>query len=261
MLSPVHMRLPDLGWNRRIGRWALALLLLPPLLLREGVELLYRYGLSRVDGRPQAPEPHLGFASRVLWAVEEPGPLRLEPRWSWTLVADFAHAAQHPRRPAPASGSRLSGQVAGRWLFSRPGGKTTRTLTRHTQELALSIWISRHWSAEELLTVFAQRAPFGPGITGLEAAARTYFDKEPGQLALHEAALLAGLPRSPTRYDPFCHPERARQRREAVLSRLLTLGWISEPLLEDARKQPLLPPDIVARHGRERCQARNAPEP
>ncbi|WP_157758172.1 transglycosylase domain-containing protein [Cystobacter fuscus] len=114
-----------------------------------------------------------------------------------------------------------------------------RPLHRTFQALALTVWISRHWSAEELLTAYAQRAPFGRGLIGLEAAARSYFGVEPERLALHEAALLAGLPQSPSRYSPLVHPEAALRRRDFVLSRLQSAGLISEAQREDARKQPL----------------------
>ncbi|PTL83178.1 transglycosylase domain-containing protein [Vitiosangium sp. GDMCC 1.1324] len=232
---------------RRLWRWALAVLLLVPLLLLGSVEALYRYGLSRVGELPRAPRPRTDFATRVLWTSMEEGPLLLEPRWPWTLIANFAHLYCHPRDRQQPAGSHLSSFVALRWLASRPEQERTPMLNWHFHGLALSIWISRHWTAEELMSAGAEGARFGRNLIGLDAAARRYFDKEPVQLALHEAAFLAALAQSPARSNPVCRPETALRRRDFVLSHLRALGWISDAQLEDARKQPLLPPEIMTK--------------
>lgn len=237
------MRPPGHGW-RRVARWVLVSLLLALGVLLGGVEALYRYGLSRVGELPRPPAAlQTNLATRALWADAEERPLQLEPRWPWTLLTDFVRllweTSRHERHARPA-GSQMAWYVARQWMRApRPGQEQPRMREWHLRGLALSVWLSRHWSAEELLTAYAEGAAFGRNLTGLDAAARRYFDKAPGQLALHEAALLAGLPQSPKRYDPFCHPERALQRRDVVLSRLQRLGWISDAELEEARKQPL----------------------
>ncbi|MFE8595564.1 transglycosylase domain-containing protein [Archangium violaceum] len=229
----------------------LVLLLLVPLVLLGSVECLYRYTLSRVGELPRVPVARTDLATRALWAATEEGPLQLEPRWPWTLVAEFAQVSWHPRHERTA-GSLTSWYVARQWMTSRPGHESTSMRNWHLRGLALCMWISRHWTVEELLTAYAEGSGFGRNIIGLDAAARRYFGKAPGQLALHEAALLAGLPQSPARYDPFCQPERALQRRNVVLSRLQGLGWISEAQGEEARKQPL-PPAIIAEEGAGAC--------
>src|SRR5439155_350342 len=71
------------------------------------------------------------------------------------------------------------------------------------------------------------------------AAARAYFRKEVHQLALTEAALIAGMARAPNSYSPAANPERARQRRDAVLGRMRELGWISAADFEAGRRQPI----------------------
>lgn len=231
------------GRRVRLLRWGLTALLLPPLLLLGSVEAVYRYELSHVGELPRAPRPRTGFALQVLWEVEERGPLQLEPLWPWRFVNNLLEVAWHPGRGQRSAGQHLAWMVAGRWLASRPQGEPASHWSLH--RLVLSIWISRHWTAEELLTAYAESASFGKGIIGLDAAARRYFDKEPEQLALHEVVLLAGLPQSPSRYDPICRPETALKRREYVLSRLHHLRGLSEPQLEEARKQPLLPAALV----------------
>ena len=219
------------GGRRRAVRWVLALLLLPPVLLLGSVEALYRHALARVGAEPRAPVPRTDFVFQVLWAAEENGPPRLEPRWPWTLVTRFTR---------PPAGTRMAEAVARQWLASRPEQPPPGGLRQGLQRLAVAIWLSRHWSVEELLTAYGEGAWFGGDLHGLDAAARGYFGKAPGQLALHEAALLAGLPQSPKRHDPVLHPEAARRRRNLVLSRLLALRWIAETQFLDARNQPLL---------------------
>lgn len=243
------MRPPSHSWRRRVGRGALAILLTAALLPLGALEAFYRYGLSQVGETPPTPMPRTDFATRALWAVEENGPPRLEPRWPWTLLADLVGLFPLRKGQRPRAGSWMSSHVAGRWLASRAGGEHEPHLRRSLRTVALSIWISRHWSAEELLASYADGVSFGPGLTGLDAAARAYFGKEAGQLALHEAALLAGVVRSPTRYHPLCRPENALRVRDFSLSRLHALGWISEAQREDAQRQPLLPLEVAARRG------------
>ncbi len=219
---------------RRLARWTLALLLLPPLLLLGSLEALYRYGLSRVGELPRAPQPRTDFASRVLWASVAPWPPQLQPLWPWSLVG-------------PRPGAGVSWLVARPWLASRPPQERTPMLNWHFHGLALSVWVSRHWTAEEVMASYAENASFGGGLIGIDAAARWYFGEEPARLALHEAALLAALAQAPARNDPLCRPEAALERRDVVLSRLQALGWISEAQREEARRQPLLHPEVMER--------------
>ncbi|EPX64448.1 Multimodular transpeptidase-transglycosylase [Cystobacter fuscus DSM 2262] len=208
------------------------------MLLLGSVEAVYRYGLARVGELPRPPPPRTGLAYQVLWLAEEGGPPRLEPLWPWRLVSHVP-GVQWVRRAQRSAGEFLASMTAGRWLASRPRSERERPLHRTFQTLVLTVWISRHWSAEELLTAYAESARFGQGLIGLDAAARRYFGQEPERLALHEVALLAGLPQSPSRYDPLRRPEAALRRRDFVLSRLLSAGLISEAQREEARMQPL----------------------
>ncbi|WP_434385217.1 transglycosylase domain-containing protein [Melittangium boletus] len=141
-------------------------------------------------------------------------------------------------RPA---GAWMSGQVARRWVAALPDYAHRGALASSLHSLALSLWISRHWSAEELLATHGEGASFGRGVVGVDAAAHHYFGKVAGRLAPHEAALLAGMLQSPARFDPWQHPEAARRRRDRVLLQLLTRGWISAVEYGDARRQSLLP--------------------
>ena len=84
------------------------------------------------------------------------------------------------------------------------------------------------YSKQQILEMYLNQIPYGGTAYGIEAASRTYFGKSAKDLTLAEAALLAGLPQSPTRYSPFgSHPEYAKQRQELVLKNMKTQGYIN----------------------------------
>ena len=106
-------------------------------------------------------------------------------------------------------------------------------------ETFLATQMERHHSKDEILEQYLNRAPFGGNFVGAEAAARRYFGKRARDLSLAEAALLAGLPQSPTRHRPDIHPESAEKRRAYVLLRMYTLGFIDEEQYKAALEAPL----------------------
>ena len=127
-----------------------------------------------------------------------------------------------------------------------------RTLARKVKEVIWAVQLERRYSKEEILEAYLNEIYFGEGAYGVEAAAQTYFGKSARDLTLAEAALLAGLVRSPTGYNPFRYPDRARARRNYVLDRMVEVGYISPRRAEEAKAQPL----GVVRRERPREQAR-----
>lgn len=93
---------------------------------------------------------------------------------------------------------------------------------------------------EEILTQYLNRVPFGSGAVGIEAASYRYFGKPGLHLSLAEAALLAGLPNAPSRYNPLKNPEAAHERQSYVLKRMEILKMITPEEYEQARKEPLV---------------------
>ena len=89
-----------------------------------------------------------------------------------------------------------------------------RTLRRKIREILLSFQIEKAFSKERIIYLYLNMYYLGNGAYGVEAAARSYFEKEAKELNLAESALLAGLPQSPSRYDPTLHFERAKRRQE-----------------------------------------------
>ena len=94
-------------------------------------------------------------------------------------------------------------------------------LERNLKEWRIAEQLRLRFSRDELLTIYANRVWFGDNQVGVEAASQYYFGKEPNQLDIADAALLAGLIRGPSRYSPYKHPDRALARRNEVIDAML----------------------------------------
>lgn len=116
---------------------------------------------------------------------------------------------------------------------------TERTVRRKVQEFVLALQIERAYTKEEILELYLNEIPFGERSFGVKVAARTYFGKSLPDLTLAECAMLAALPKGPTRYNPFRSPDRAEARRNLVLDRMATVGFISHERNIMAQQQPL----------------------
>lgn len=101
------------------------------------------------------------------------------------------------------------------------------TLTRKLREGVYALELSRRYTKEQILAMYLNQINFGNLSYGVQAAARSYFDKDVGDLNLNEATLLAGLPQSPAVYDPCRNPEAARGRQTIVLNSMLREGYLT----------------------------------
>jgi 1A family penicillin-binding protein len=127
-------------------------------------------------------------------------------------------------------GSTITQQLA-RQSFLTPD----KTIRRKLQELILAARIERRYSKQEILNLYLNKVYFGDGLYGVEAAAQGFFGKHASDLSLAEAALLAGLVKSPSSYAPTVSLERATSRRNLVLQVMLDSGVIDKPAWESAR--------------------------
>jgi penicillin-binding protein 1A len=123
--------------------------------------------------------------------------------------------------------------------------RNENTLARKVREAALAWQLSQRRSKDWILTAYLNTIYFGNRAYGILQAARTYFDKSAAELTLPEAALLAGIVRSPTFYDPVQHPGAARERRDYVLELLYEQGRITKAELHRASVAPLPQPADV----------------
>ncbi len=126
-------------------------------------------------------------------------------------------------------GSTLTQQLS-KVLFLTP----EKTLMRKIREAILAINIERRYSKDEILTLYLNQIYLGEGAYGVEAAARTYFGKHASGLTLPECAMIAALPRSPSRYSPITYPDRAVKRMHIVLKRLLVERYITQLEFDEA---------------------------
>jgi penicillin-binding protein 1A len=151
---------------------------------------------------------------------------------------DFPRVAQAAwrnivqRRKAEGA-STLTMQLA-RVLFLSPD----KSFRRKVQETLLAIQVERHYTKEQIFTMYANQIYLAHGNYGFEAASQFYFGKPATQLNLTEAALLAGMIRGPS-YSPVLHPQRALQRRNWVIDRMGREGKITPREALEAIKQPL----------------------
>jgi penicillin-binding protein 1A len=115
-----------------------------------------------------------------------------------------------------------------------------RSYERKLKEAILAYRLERFLTKDEILTIYLNQIFFGAGAYGIEAAARTYFNRHSDELTLAEVALLAGLPKAPSVNNPLRNPAGARSRQIYVLDRLLGLGWITLEQYESALDQELI---------------------
>ncbi|MCL6631145.1 MAG: transglycosylase domain-containing protein [Alicyclobacillus herbarius] len=129
-----------------------------------------------------------------------------------------------------------------------------KTFSRKFQQIVLGVQIDRHFTKQEILAMYLNRAYFGEGATGIREAAIRYFGvdlaKHPNELTLNEAATLAGLLQAPSAYDPILHMDAAVKRRNQVLENMAKYGYISEATAKQVEAQKIpasfhnLPGDI-----------------
>ncbi|WP_442784275.1 penicillin-binding protein 1A [Bartonella sp. HY761] len=136
------------------------------------------------------------------------------------------------RRPEGAS--TITQQVAKNFLLS-----SDATMQRKVREAILSMRIEKAYSKDHILELYLNEIYLGKGAYGIAAAALTYFDKSINELSLEQIAYLAALPKGPSNYDPFTHTERALERRNWVIDRMVENGYVDAADGEAAKQKPL----------------------
>lgn len=132
--------------------------------------------------------------------------------------------------------STITMQVA-KNFFTVPNGK--RTLITKVNEALLAIKIEHNLSKDKILELYINQIYLGQRSYGFAAASQVYYGKPLEKLNLAETALLAGLPKAPSGYNPYVHPKRAIARQQEVLRDMYRFGFIKEPVYQAALKQPL----------------------
>lgn len=130
--------------------------------------------------------------------------------------------------------STITMQVARNFFLSKE-----KTLTRKFNEMLLAFKIEANLSKDQILQLYINQIYLGQRAYGFAAAAQIYFGKPLERLTIAEHAMLAGLPKAPSRYNPIVNPLRAQQRQQYILRRMRDLQMISDAQLAQAEKQPL----------------------
>src|SRR4030042_1070058 len=143
-------------------------------------------------------------------------------------------------------GSTITQQVAKTLYLS-----SEKSYVRKIKEALLAYKIDKYLTKEEILSLYLNHIYLGHGTYGIEAASQGYFGKSASGLTLAEAAMLAGLPKAPSNYSPYLHPDRAYQRQSYVLTRMMEDGYITKAQKDRAlatkiRFRSIKPKDKVA---------------
>jgi len=132
--------------------------------------------------------------------------------------------------------STITMQVA-KNFFTSPNGR--RNIVTKVNEALLAVKIEHNLSKDQILELYINQIYLGQRSYGFAAASQMYYGKPLNKLNLAEAALLAGLPKAPSNYNPFINPKRAIKRQHEVLRDMQRFGFISEKVYKNALKQPL----------------------
>jgi len=133
------------------------------------------------------------------------------------------------RRGVSQGGSTLTQQLAKNLFLTQE-----RTFQRKIQELVLAVWLERKFSKAQILELYLNRVYFGAGAYGVEAAAQRYFGKSARRVTLAEAALLAGLVKSPSRLAPTRNPDGAERRAQVVLAAMADAKLVTDDMAKVA---------------------------
>ena len=175
------------------------------------------------DMPPYLPRAFIAIEDRRFYSHHGVDPIGL----TRAVIADVLH------RGVSQGGSTITQQLAKNLFLTQE-----RTIWRKMQELVLALWIERKFSKNEILELYLNRGYFGAGAYGAEAAAQRYFGKPAHDVKLAEAAMLAGLVKSPTRLAPNHNPDGAERRAQVVLAAMVDSNFITETMAKAAMAQP-----------------------
>ena len=197
---------------------------------RDGTVLAQRGEMAGVnvalkDLPPYLPKAFIAIEDRRFYShygIDPFGILR-------AAIANILH------RGVSQGGSTLTQQLAKNLFLTQE-----RTLTRKLQEVELALWLERKYTKNQILELYLNRVYFGSGAYGVEAASQRYFGKPAKSITLAEAAMLAGLVKSPSRLAPNRNPQGAAQRARTVLAAMVEAKFITQAQAQAASAHPAM---------------------
>ena len=149
----------------------------------------------------------------------------------WGILRAALHNATSGSRQGA---STITQQVARNFFLS-----SEQTLKRKAYEALLAWKIEKNLTKDQILEVYMNQIYLGQRAFGFQSAAQIYFGKDLRDISVAEAAMLAGLPKAPSAYNPVVNPTRARTRQQYILQRMHSLGYITDAQFEQARNEEL----------------------
>uniref|UniRef100_UPI004064B80C penicillin-binding protein 1A n=1 Tax=Metapseudomonas boanensis TaxID=2822138 RepID=UPI004064B80C len=131
-------------------------------------------------------------------------------------------------------GSTITMQVAKNYFLT-----SERSFSRKINEILLALQIERELSKDEILELYVNKIYLGNRAYGIEAAAQVYYGKSIRDISLAQMAMIAGLPKAPSRFNPLVNPTRSKERRDWILGRMFKLGRIDEARYQQAINEPI----------------------
>lgn len=135
-------------------------------------------------------------------------------------------------------GSTITQQLA-KQLYSERASNTMERLFQKPIEWMIALKLERFYTKEEIITMYLNYFDFLHNAVGIKTASRTYFSKEPQQLSVEECAMLVGMCKNPSYYNPVRVPERAKERRNVVLGQMLRSGYLTKDETDSIMELPL----------------------
>ena len=136
-------------------------------------------------------------------------------------------------------GSTITQQLA-KQLYSNTASSTFERLMQKPIEWVIAIKLERNFTKEEILTMYLNYFDFLHNAVGIKTAANTYFNKEPKDLSVEEAAVLIGLCKNPSYFNPVRHAERCKERRNVVLSQMKKAGYINQSQCDNLSEKDIV---------------------
>lgn len=142
------------------------------------------------------------------------------------------------RQKNAGGGSTITQQLA-KQVYSSQAASVEERLSQKPIEWVIAVQLERLYTKEEILTMYLNYFDFLHNAVGLKSAAKTYFSKEPKDLTINESALLIGLCKNPSYFNPVRFPERALSRRNVVLGQMLKAGYLTQAEVDSLSTQPI----------------------
>ncbi len=199
---------------------------------RTGTTLLYE--VFGEEKRTIIPFPQIPERIKQATIASEDAHFYENPGFSWkSILRAFVTDLLHGK--FAQGGSTITQQLAKNAFLS-----SEKTITRKVKELILAIRLERQYSKEEILGMYLNEIPYGSNTYGIEAAARTYFEKSAQDLTLAESALLAAVAKAPSYYSPYgVHTDELAERKDGILDKMADLQMITDKERDATKKQKI----------------------